>query len=296
MNFKIKSIIILFLFSGIISAATQIKVACIGNSITQNSTYVVSLLKLLGSTGYKVENDGISGTTLLKKGDHPYWVEGKFKQVFALQPNIVTIKLGTNDTKLQNWDSHCGEFKRDYLAMIDTLNTLASKPKIWIVLPVPIFPNTYGIRDSALQKIMVILKQIGQERGLPVVDANTPLKNFRQYFSDGVHPNAAGSDTIAHVIYRALTSTVSVQEPALPTISGVSSDIHPTRDKHSFSILSPGAAKLQILDLRGGIIYTQTIPAAGRHFIYANRPLHGHYLIRVRREGLPDRCDKIILP
>jgi hypothetical protein len=52
-------------------------------------------------------------------------------------------------------------------------------------------------------------------RGLTLIDANTPLKKFPQYFSvDGVHPDAAGEDTIAHIVYRALIAT-SVSEAAL---------------------------------------------------------------------------------
>jgi hypothetical protein len=45
---------------------------------------------------------------------------------------------------------------------------------------------------------------------MPVIDANTPLLPFPQYFSvDGVHPNAAGLDTIARVIYRALRAATA---------------------------------------------------------------------------------------
>jgi alpha-L-fucosidase 2 len=191
----------------------QIKVACIGNSITQGSgsaVYPARLQTFLGS-GYSVQNDGVSATTLLKSGDFSYWTNGKLASVFTFQPAIVTIKLGTNDTKPQNWDAHNTEFKRDYLALIDTLNTLPTKPRIFLVLPVPIWTNTYGIRDSALQKIMVIIRQIALERGLPLVDCNTPLKNFQQYFSDGVHPNAAGADTIARVIQRSVAGAPAVR-------------------------------------------------------------------------------------
>lgn len=212
---KIKIVVAIIALTNVFAGA-QIKVACIGNSITAGTglsnastqAYPAVLQTLLGN-GYTVQNDGVSGTTLLKNGDNPYWKNGKFASVFAFQPNIVTIKLGTNDTKPQNWDAYNAQFRRDYEAMIDTLNTLASKPKIFLVLPVPIWTNSYGIRDSALQKMIPIIKDIGARRGLWIIDANTPLKNFSSYFSDGVHPNATGADTIAHVIYHGLTGNPS---------------------------------------------------------------------------------------
>jgi hypothetical protein len=168
----------------------------------------------------------VNSTTVTKKGDVPYWKNGKLPQVFAFQTDIVLIKLGTNDTKPQNWEAlgYGAQFKTDYLAMIDTLAAMASHPKIFLVIPVPVFAHptgaSWGIRDSVIQKEIPIIKEIAAARGLALIDANTPLKKFPQYFSaDGVHPDAAGEDTIAHIVYRALIAT-SVSTPALqPGIS-----------------------------------------------------------------------------
>lgn len=132
--------------------------------------------KLLGS-GYLVENEGISGTTLLKKGDMPYWTQGRLSQALAFNPKIVTIKLGTNDSKPQNW-KYKSEFEADLNALIDTLGTLASKPVIWLCLPVV-------------------------------------------HFSDGVHPDSVGQDSLAHLIYRALTAPpTALQAPGIAAAAG----------------------------------------------------------------------------
>jgi lysophospholipase L1-like esterase len=194
---------LVFIAVGISGAQT--KLACIGNSITAAYGYPDSLQKLLGSK-YKVENDGVSSMTMLRKGGSSYWTKGKLADVFAFKPDWITIKLGTNDSKPEIWSVYSGDFKKDYLAMIDTLSTISSKPKIWIVIPCPTWrieanrPN-----DVNLIAIMAILKQIAAERNLPIIDARTPLLNFKPYFSpDYIHPNSAGSDTVAHVLYRAL--------------------------------------------------------------------------------------------
>ena len=109
--------------------------------------YPSKLQTLLGSE-YEVENDGVSGTTMLKKGDKPYWTEGKLNRVFSFKPDIVTVKLGTNDTKLPNWVTHGSEFKRDYLSLIDTLDSLSSQPEILLVLPYRCFRTPTGYRLS----------------------------------------------------------------------------------------------------------------------------------------------------
>jgi lysophospholipase L1-like esterase len=248
-------------------AAAKVKIACIGNSITYGyglsspttQSYPGRLQIMLGTGNYTVENDGVNATTLLRKGDNPYYKNGKLPQVFAFQPDIITIKLGTNDTKPQNWDAHRQEFKGDYLWMIDTLLTMASKPKIWLVLPVPVFNNptavSWGIRDSIVKKIISIIKEVSAERGLPVIDVNTPLLSFPQYFKvDGVHPDAAGEDTIARIVYRTLlAATATVPEPA--AFQGV-----PLRHKETWAGIGfprsvAAAPPMRLFDLSGRRLY-----------------------------------------
>lgn len=186
-------------------AAEPIRVACIGNSITEGG-YPQKLANLLGPS-YKVENDGVSATTLLKRGDIPYWTRGKLSNVFAFKPHIVTIKLGTNDTKAHNWDPHGKDFEKDLNALIDTLNTLSTKPKIWLVAPIPIFQNSFGIRNDILvNQIIPIYKRVAADRGLDLIDANTPMLNLAGLYTDGVHMRAAGNDTIAAIFHRAFES------------------------------------------------------------------------------------------
>ena len=106
----------------------SIKIACIGNSITQgvgvkdqyNNSYPGVLRRMLGER-YDVGNFGVSGRTMLNKGDRPYTKEKKYKDALAFLPDIVTIKLGTNDTKPRNW-VHNKEFKDDLRTLLSTKN------------------------------------------------------------------------------------------------------------------------------------------------------------------------------
>ncbi len=203
--------------------STQVtRVACIGNSITQyvgtvsgaqGADSYTSQLNMLFGPSYLTQNDGVSGTTLLKQGDMPYWTQGLLKNTFAFQPNVITLMLGTNDTKSQNW-KYGSQFVADLTAMVDTLQGISSHPQIWLCLPPPISANGYGIVDSILTKyILPDIKQVAAAKALQVIDLNTPCRSLSSDFADGVHPNAQGQDTLAHVIYRALTSPVPVLNP-----------------------------------------------------------------------------------
>lgn len=111
-----KQLIILFIsilsfYTIRISAADRkLKVACVGNSITFGAgianrdlnSYPAQLQYFLGDE-YEIKNFGVSRTTALSKGDHPYIKTSAFKESQAYLPDIVLIKLGTNDTKPQNW-------------------------------------------------------------------------------------------------------------------------------------------------------------------------------------------------
>src|ERR1700743_1835841 len=126
---------ITFCFSLLVTVAfaqSKIKVACVGNSITfgyglkPGEAYPTILQQLLGDK-YEVSNFGISSRTLLRKGDKPYWNEAKYKEVLALNPDIVIIKLGTNDPKPQNWQ-YKDDFVKDYEDFIESFKQLPSHP------------------------------------------------------------------------------------------------------------------------------------------------------------------------
>jgi len=91
-------LLLVLLCSGCLFASSAQKpiVVCVGNSITFGATlksaatqaYPALLQAKLGS-GYDVRNFGISGRTMLKKGNFPYWNETKFADIFTVKPTII---------------------------------------------------------------------------------------------------------------------------------------------------------------------------------------------------------------
>src|SRR5947208_169754 len=109
MNRRIFLSFVFIAFTGFASALDAVKVACVGDSITAGAgvkdaknKYPAQLGELLG-TGYDVKNFGNSGSTMLDDGDKPYKKQKSFTDAVAFAADIVVIKLGTNDSKPQNW-------------------------------------------------------------------------------------------------------------------------------------------------------------------------------------------------
>ena len=198
-----------------LGAAAPIKVACVGDSITQNSGWSDKLGAKLGA-GYTSTNYGVVGTTLLKKGDNPYWATPQFTQSHSTNPDIVVIMLGTNDSKPFNWNDHKGEFVGDYEALIDSYAALPSHPKIYLNLCPPAGTNGYSIVGSVVEnEVIPDIKQVAAAKGLPTIDVFDAFggHNLDQSLygstADLVHPNAKGAQVIADTVYAALTAPPS---------------------------------------------------------------------------------------
>lgn len=201
-----------WLFSGYAQEKETTKIACIGNSITfgagianpYQDSYPGILSQLLGG-GFNVRNFGFSGRTLLNKGDYPYMREYLYQEALAFNPDIVTIKLGTNDSKPQNW-IYKKEFAKDLEKMISDFQALPSRPKIYLCLPVPALPHNGTINGEIIEKeIIPIIRKIAQKKKIQLIDLHKALKPYPQYFPDCVHPNEEGETLIAKEIYRVLT-------------------------------------------------------------------------------------------
>ena len=69
----------------------------------------------------------------------------------AFNPNIVVIKLGTNDSKPHNW-VHKNEFTKDMQAMIDAFRGLAVHPKIYLCCPSKSYEDVYKRQSDVMKQ------------------------------------------------------------------------------------------------------------------------------------------------
>jgi acyl-CoA thioesterase-1 len=206
-----------------------IRVACVGDSLTQSSGYPYELWKLFGSNApytigdytigpncedanaskgphYAIGNFGAGSTTILLTTETPYMNTSLFQNALDYEPNIVVIMLGTNDAQ-PNLEPYNASFAANYKTLVSAFQGLSNKPKIWLVLPPPIFSNQSGKIDPEYFKLTIIpnIKEVAVEMNLPLINVYAALFNHPNYFTDGVHPSLEAAKIIASTVYEAIT-------------------------------------------------------------------------------------------
>ena len=211
--------------NGVMRVGTPIRIACVGNSITEgygNSSQAMAwpgqLGRLLGPD-YDVRNYGKSGYCMGKNTDYSFWNTTNFTNALNFDPDIVIIALGTNDADPRRWDVTGDEFKQDYLDMIDAFRADGRNPVVFCTLPPPIFPTASSRQNSYIeQKLIPIVKEIADEVNAYVIDFHQTMMDQAAGFPDNVHPNDQGAALLAQVAYnciqeaQALQCAVSVSE------------------------------------------------------------------------------------
>ncbi len=190
-----------------------VRVACIGNSITfgagiknrSRDSYPSVLARMLGDS-YWVKNFGVSARTMLNKGDHPYMNEPAYKNALAFNPNIVVIKLGTNDSKSFNW-KYKADFMKDAQTMINAFKGLPSRPKIYLCYPSKAYLTGDGINDDIISKeIIPMINKLAKKNDLSVIDLHTAMDGMPELFPDRIHPNEKGAQVMAKAVYQSISA------------------------------------------------------------------------------------------
>jgi len=191
-----------------------IRIAAVGDSITYGFTiknknknsYPAQLKTMLGNS-WSVLNFGVNGTTVLKKGDQPYWNQRQLQDAYKFMPNVVVINFGTNDSKQQNWQ-YRDEFIADYIELITRFQQLESCPKIYICYPTPAYSEKFSINPKIIQnEIPLLINKISKQTGVEIIDLYTPLSKKPELFTDTIHPNADGALIVAKTVFNKMANS-----------------------------------------------------------------------------------------
>ena len=185
----------------------EIRVACVGDSLTESASYPYYLWLKLGLQQYSLRNFGAGSTTISLNTETPYMETEEFQKALDFQPNIVIIMLGTNDAQ-PNLKHNNATLTEDYVKMIKAFQALSSKPEIWIALPPPIYSNQTSPIDAQYftQTVIPCIRQAANQTGLPTIDVYSALLGHQDCFKeDGIHVNNAGAEIIANLVYRTIT-------------------------------------------------------------------------------------------
>ena len=196
------------------SKAGKKRVACVGDSITYGcfvagqpwNSYPKQLERLLGKD-YCAGNFGYTNRTANNTADFPYTAEKLYEKSLDFLPDIVLIMLGTNDTKEINWNP--GKYMTDLCRLIDSYRDLSTHPKIYLLLPPPVFPVfgrvLWSIRSDVLEyEVLPMCRQAAEEKSVTLINTHDVFCDRRELFVDGVHPNRKGAGLLAETVYDAI--------------------------------------------------------------------------------------------
>ena len=204
---------------------SPLKVACLGDSITvgyglpASDAYPVKLQTSLGSS-FNVQNYGVSGLTAMIQSRNPdggsYWASSAYQSAKIFAPNVIILKLGSNDAKTTN-DTQRGvnnvNFVSDVEAAIDELRSLPSLPTVFLCTPFYAKGNGFNISATTLNNaIAPLLRQIAARKNCKLIDLHALQSGNSSYYhsADDIHPNAAGMALVATEVYSVLKTQLTI--------------------------------------------------------------------------------------
>ena len=204
--------------------AQQLRIACIGNSITFGArldkpdiesypAVVAEMLKANDYLNYEIKNFGIGGATILRFGTPNLWP--LIDSLDNFKPDIVIIKAGTNETVGKprlNWE-HIGEFEKDYSDYIAEIRKVNPNCKIIICSPLDMVIQTDGLsperitdlsgRRPRIWELRKRIKKIAKSEQVSFLDLTKPFEGKANLMTkkDGVHPNKDGYQYLGSLVY-----------------------------------------------------------------------------------------------
>ena len=157
----------------------QIKVACVGDSITfghgisnwPKNNYPKLLSEKLGEE-YHVQSFGISGRAVQKTSDQPYTDLKYYGQSLQYNADMIVFMMGTNDSKPENWFGQ-ETFKEELLELLDSYLDGETAPEMILCTPAASFfvkgetsgVTSHDIQPEVIPLIADVIREIAQERG-----------------------------------------------------------------------------------------------------------------------------------
>ncbi|MCR5195357.1 MAG: hypothetical protein K6D38_03500 [Pseudobutyrivibrio sp.] len=211
------ALFIVLFYSGMFGGKDErIKITCVGDSLTYGSgvlktrdidSYPSQLQKKLG-VGYLVNNFGLRNATASEAGDLPYLHSKPYEESLKSEPDIVILMLGTNDSKVANWDA--SKYEDGLMKLVESYKALDTNPTIYIMKSPHVYPINGDEAEYTIQIPVVdnelgpIVDKVATNTGAQVIDLYSITGDMADMYTDGVHFKKGGYKYITGAIYDAI--------------------------------------------------------------------------------------------
>lgn len=157
---------------------------------------------LLGAN-YKVTNFGVVNAPVLSNGVNGYNKTAAFKKSQTGNPNIVFVELGLDEIKSSD-TAFISNFTITLEGIIQSYANLSSRPRIVLLLPLPIFLNDRSLLNNSVIKNKIIpkIQKIAFEKNLELLDLFSMFIDKQDLFLDKIHPSSLGGTLISKRLYE----------------------------------------------------------------------------------------------
>ena len=223
---RIKFLLIGIFFCGSIFAQKIVNIACIGNGVTygigienrEKNNFPQQLQYLLG-TKYKVTNFGVVNAPVLSNGLNGYTQTAEFKKSKTINPDIIFIELGLDEINSSD-TAFISNFTNTVESVIQPYAILPSRPRIVLLLPLPIFLKDSSLFNNSVIKNKIIpkIQKIAFEKNLEVLDLFSMFIDKQDLFLDKLHPSSLGGTLISKRLYELVKLNKDESSPVFEKI------------------------------------------------------------------------------
>ncbi len=223
---SIKLLLIGIFFCGSIFAQKVVNIACIGNGVTygigvenrEKNNFPQQLQYLLG-TKYKVTNFGVVNAPVLSNGLNGYTQTAEFKKSKTINPDIIFIELGLDEINSSD-TAFISNFTNTLEDIVQSYTNSSARPRIVLLLPLPIFLNDSSLFNNSVNKNKIIpkIQKIAFEKNLEVLDLFSMFIDKQDLFLDKLHPSSLGGTLISKRLYELVKLNKDESSPVFEKI------------------------------------------------------------------------------
>mmetsp|Transcript_5105 Transcript_5105/g.15119 ORF Transcript_5105/g.15119 Transcript_5105/m.15119 type:complete len:291 (+) Transcript_5105:260-1132(+) len=196
----------LFVLALSTAAAEQLKLACMGDSITSPDAWPEELE--LDKDDWDIDNYGVGGRTVNPRIDRNYRSTTSYKKALREGFDVLVINLGTNDAQYDlSWKGG-DQFKKDYKKLVEDVFDNADAPRaLFFGIPTPVVSDDSKWDRDVVASMGGLVRDVRKwaQKTYPdtyfgVIDFYAALGGEDppdDYFEDAVHPTEKGYKRMA---------------------------------------------------------------------------------------------------